>query len=395
MEMDKQDVLLPGQARQPQEDDAPPPTRAPKRAGILRMSRSEIEPGAVLSAFAPTLSKKKDRTVSMPGSRALDAGFGNATSPIAKRAAAHSFLLLRDEDQHDVEALTCDHAAYGARLNADRERPAKEDSPGIGGGFAWFVAGMAARLTKNQAEVSSTETDVKARKASSWLQAPSSAGTLDAEGKAVDELEQASSRSTDNTESLPSAVRAACDETAPRAESTLKRSGSTKLKQAAKTMILSRRLHRQQTNQQLWQRSRHSRQQVPWHEQIYTMDSRMRANAINFIVIASLVDICFVMLEAVGFHGCSQTCRGAGGRFDPRSVPFRGHLGASFHVIKLLFGIMTDICYVSYLAVGFRTVRTRSAIGKNGQLASTREVAICYMKGAFWLDVMSCLPTYW
>ena len=125
------------------------------------------------------------------------------------------------------------------------------------------------------------------------------------------------------------------------------------------------------------------------------MDSRMRANAINFIVIASLVDICLVMLEAVGFHGCSQACMSAGGRFDPRSIHFRGHLGASFHVIKLLFGIMSDMCYVSYLAVGFRTVRTRSAIGENGQHASTRQVAICYMKGAFWLDVMSCMPTYW
>ena len=71
------------------------------------------------------------------------------------------------------------------------------------------------------------------------------------------------------------------------------------------------------------------------------------------------MDTCIVMLESVGYHGCSQRCIDAGGIFDSNSSPFRGHLGPSFYISKVVLGLLSDVVYCLHIFIGFCTVCLR------------------------------------
>lgn len=409
-------------------------------AGILRAAaRPESEPGAsaLLSAFANSHGShgpaERERTIAADRRVALDAGFSQASGPRddstldgvsnggppamdvvqPTRLLHHAASLpipgadaarpgtspsrweilraLQDDGQRDDEDSTGDRSLYGTRVAACHEEPAKQ-APLTGG--VWSMASLVSARWKNkvQADPGRPPDDVAAADGGSLEQ---NRASLPIARKANgDKLPSPARDGTNDTDS-------AQDDTdkngPPQARPKLSRTMSVKkLKAATTTMINSRRIRRENVNKRLWERTRSAKQKVAWYEEIYHMDSRVMANATNFSIVASLVDVCFLMYDAVGFHGCSQACHDAGGRFDPASREFRGYLGSTSLGMKLFSGIVADICHIMFLVVSFRTVRNRSKAGEEESTPKRkREVAMRYLVSRFPMDLISCAPFYW
>jgi len=165
-------------------------------------------------------------------------------------------------------------------------------------------------------------------------------------------------------------------------------------KGAAKKVILTRRLFRENGQKQLWAASRSRNQTMEWYKCTFHLDSRVLRSARNFVFIWSLVDICMMMLTAVGFHGCSAKCLENGGTYSTESMSLRGHLGPIFNVIRIVCGLLSDCFQIAYLFINFRTVRSRSNFGKKNS-QDDRSVAFHYLKSAFLQDFICCAPFYW
>jgi len=94
----------------------------------------------------------------------------------------------------------------------------------------------------------------------------------------------------------------------------------------------------------------------PWYAQTLYLKSRIYLAARNLVLVCSVLDVCCMMLDAAGYYGCASMCQENGGRFSSTSAPFRGHLGPSFRALRIAFGIFSDIVYLIYMAISFRTV---------------------------------------
>jgi len=165
-------------------------------------------------------------------------------------------------------------------------------------------------------------------------------------------------------------------------------------KGAAKKVILTRRLFRENGQKQLWAASRSRNQTMEWYKCTFHLDSRVLRSARNFVFLWSLVDICMMMLTAVGFHGCSAQCLENGGTYSTKSLSFRGHLGPLFNIIRIVCGLLSDCCQIAYLFINFRTVRSRSNFGKQNP-EDDKSVALRYLKSDFLQHFISCAPFYW
>jgi hypothetical protein len=130
------------------------------------------------------------------------------------------------------------------------------------------------------------------------------------------------------------------------------------------------------------------------HSRQYHLDSREVRSLKNFVILFSLLDTCIVMLDAVGFHGCSVDCYEAGGPYSNESSHFRGHLGPTFYVIRWVFGVLSDLVYIAYIALSFRTTRKRrESDGANSH--TLKQTAVRYLKTGFVVDFLACAPFYW
>jgi len=415
--MDETSAELPGAAEAREDAGGTAP------AGILRAGRAaESEPGTagreLLSAFANSHGShgpaERARAVAADRRVALDAGFSTMDAVVPKRRSVHHAAslptagaragrpetssarrdilrsFLQDDGQRGDEDSTGDHSLYGTRVAGWREDPAKQTS--LKGGVR-SIAHIAARwTTKVEADPGRPPDDVAAAGGGSLEQDRASLSVAcKASGRSLlgpeqDGTNDAGSAQVDTDRNGPSKAR-------PRLNRT---SSMHRLRTATKTMIASRGLQRENANKRLWERTRRGKQKVAWHEEIYHMDSRVMANATNFSIVASLVDVCFLMCDVVGFHGCSQACRQAGGRFDPNSSEFRGHLGSTFLALKLFCGIVADLCHITFVVVGFRTVRNRSRVGEEEHAEQrARAVAMKYAFSRFPIDIIGCAPFYW
>lgn len=199
-------------------------------------------------------------------------------------------------------------------------------------------------------------------------------------------------------------------------------------------VIQTRRLMKEVENRRVWSQAR-GRNNKPWYAQTLHLNSRVYLAASNAIIFCSLVDICVMMLDAVGYHGCSQLCYDNGGPFSRSSVHFRGHLGVSFRAIKIALGILCDITYLAYLGISFRTVLLRRSqhchacarfhpatncalvrlhyahahcdqrlvwpqmrrrnLSAQRRDVHGKQVASDYLKSMFIIDLLTCAPLYW
>jgi hypothetical protein len=123
-------------------------------------------------------------------------------------------------------------------------------------------------------------------------------------------------------------------------------------------VITTHRMLNEVEQRRLWSEAR-GRDTTPWYARTYQLKSRAYLAASNAVMLCSLVDICIMMLDGIGYEGCSLLCHEHGGRFSRTSVHFRGHLGESFRAIKIALGIPCDLMYLMYLGMSFRTVLFR------------------------------------
>ena len=207
-------------------------------------------------------------------------------------------------------------------------------------------------------------------------------------------------------------------------------------------VIHTRRMMKDVENRRVWSKAR-GRDNTPWYAQTLKLNSRGYLAASNAVMLCSLVDICVMMLDAVGYHSCSQLCHDNGGPFSSSSIHFRGHIGESFRTIKIALGILCDLMYLLYLGISFRTVllcvspcvstvtlvldsilfsscfpascallrvhyaralfdqrlvwpqvRRRSSLANHGDISHT-QIATGYLKSMFMTDLLTCAPLYW
>ena len=112
-----------------------------------------------------------------------------------------------------------------------------------------------------------------------------------------------------------------------------------------------------------------------------------------FLLCASISDVCVMMVEAIGFHGCREECIDHGGPFEAATKDMMGHLGPTFYHTRIVLGLMSDLIYILYMAVRARTKPQTTVFGEDN--LGTNDILRRYVRGDLIWDLFRCAPVYW